>query len=114
SGVYVAHHEIAHGLWEQKTGTALTTFKSEMAAAQPPGHTWGTQDTPFEGEHPVGFPITYGRTNENEDQAVIVGWLLTDTLWERDGSTWFVDDPYLAAKAAAARKWLTSLGFAGL
>lgn len=113
-GILIVHHEMAHGLWEQKTGAALTTFKNEMAAAQPPGHTWGTHDAPFSGEHPVGFARWYSRTSANEDQADIVGWMLTDHLWQRDGSTWFVDDQYLAAKAAAARKWLTSLGFTGL
>jgi hypothetical protein len=113
NGIFVAHHEIAHGLYEHKTGSALTAFKNEMAAANPPGFAYigaTASDTPFEGEHPVGFPRAYSRTNANEDQADIVAWLLTPQLWERDKERWFATDPYLAAKAAAARKWLTSLG----
>jgi len=117
NAISVIHHEVAHGLWEQKTGAQLDTFKSEMAAAQPPGFTWlgaSARTAPFEGEHPVGFPRAYGRTNANEDQADIIGWLLTAHLWQRDGDRWFGADQYLAAKAAAARKWLTSLGVTGL
>lgn len=116
AGIFCVHHELAHGFWQYRAGAALSTFQSEMTAAQPAGFSWlgSGYDAPYTGEHPVGFPRAYGRLDANEDQADILGWVLTDYLWERDGATWFVDDSHLAAKAAAARKWLTSLGVTGL